>query len=53
MCIMSNAHEPCQLRKIPENTITRRADVSAMRRAIDSNTIAIVGSCPQVRAGLL
>lgn len=38
-----------QLRKIQEDPITRKADVRAMARAMDSNTIALVGSCPQVR----
>jgi hypothetical protein len=38
-----------QLRKVQEDPITRKADVRAMARAMDSNTIALVGSCPQVR----
>ena len=39
------------LRKIDEVAATRKADVRAMARHIDSNTIAIVGSCPQYPHG--
>lgn len=39
------------LRKIQENPTTRAADLKAMRAACDSNTIALVGSCPQYPHG--
>lgn len=41
-----------QIRKIQEDPVTRKADVKAMARAMDSNTIALVGSCPQVGFGI-
>eukprot|EP01147_Barroeca_monosierra_P005388 gene5388-7135_t len=39
------------LRRVPEDQTTRKADVHAMARCIDSNTIALVGSCPQYPHG--
>lgn len=39
------------IRKVDEDKSTRAADVAAMRRAADSNTIAFVGSCPQYPHG--
>eukprot|EP00043_Microstomoeca_roanoka_P020767 m.253951 g.253951 ORF g.253951 m.253951 type:complete len:579 (+) comp17551_c0_seq1:122-1858(+) len=39
------------LRHVPEDPVTRKADVRAMRRYIDSNTVALVGSCPQYPHG--
>ncbi|EDQ89686.1 uncharacterized protein MONBRDRAFT_32346 [Monosiga brevicollis MX1] len=39
------------IRKIPMDPKTCRARPSAMRRHIDSNTIALVGSCPQYPHG--
>lgn len=40
-----------QLRKVDEHTDTRTANVAAMLRACDSNTIAMVGSAPQYPHG--
>lgn len=39
-----------QIRKVQEDPVTRKADVRAMARHIDANTIALVGSAPQVRS---
>lgn len=46
-CQFFNIH----IRKIQEDPVTRKADVNAMRRAMDSNTICLVGSCPQYPHG--
>eukprot|EP00172_Hildenbrandia_rubra_P001168 Plantae.Rhodophyta-Hildenbrandia_rubra.ctg1722.p1 GENE.Plantae.Rhodophyta-Hildenbrandia_rubra.ctg1722~~Plantae.Rhodophyta-Hildenbrandia_rubra.ctg1722.p1 ORF type:complete len:591 (+),score=91.15 Plantae.Rhodophyta-Hildenbrandia_rubra.ctg1722:143-1915(+) len=42
-----------QLKKIPVDRSTMAADVYAMRRAIDRNTIAIVGSAPSFPHGII
>ena len=42
---------PLQLIKLPMIANTCKADVRAIRRHINSNTIAIVGSCPQYPHG--
>jgi len=39
------------LRKVDEDTKTWRADTKAMAKAVDRNTIAVVGSCPQYPHG--
>ena len=40
-----------QCRKVAESKTTRQADVEAMLRAVDSNTVALVGSAPQYPHG--
>ena len=40
---------PLQMRYVDIDPITCRVNAKDMARRIDGNTIAIVGSCPQVR----
>lgn len=47
-CLLPTHLTLSKIKKCPANSKTCKANVSAIARNIDSNTIAIVGSAPQV-----
>ncbi|KAL7420128.1 Dihydrosphingosine phosphate lyase [Cryptotrichosporon argae] len=42
-----------KLHVVPVNPVTRKADVAAMRRAVNANTIMLVGSAPNFPDGII